>query len=137
MQGYRSWRLETQGCALGYLSAALRAALRSRDYDVRFVYGQGGYNGNHGGAILPDSLRWLWRDHADAIEARRNPLLHLLPTFYVSESEKIAPDSVIIDCWSNKFLKIFLFQDDSANATPIIKRNQVKFLSSWIIDFPK
>ena len=39
------------------------AALKFRDYDVNFVYGEGGHNGNHGGAILPDSLRWLWRDY--------------------------------------------------------------------------
>jgi len=40
------------------------AALKFRDYDVNFVYGEGAHNGNHGGAILPDSLRWLWRDYA-------------------------------------------------------------------------
>jgi enterochelin esterase-like enzyme len=41
----------------------LFAALKFRDYDVNFEYGEGGHNGNHGGAILPDSLRWLWRDY--------------------------------------------------------------------------
>ena len=30
-------------------------------YDYKFVYGHGKHSGNHGGAILPDSLRWLWR----------------------------------------------------------------------------
>ncbi len=39
------------------------AALVFREYDVEFVYGEGAHNGNHGGAILPDSLRWLWRDY--------------------------------------------------------------------------
>ena len=39
------------------------AALKFRGYDVNFVYGEGAHNGNHGGAILPDSLRWLWRDY--------------------------------------------------------------------------
>ena len=38
------------------------AALTFRGYDVEFVYGQGEHDGNHGGAIFPDSLRWLWRD---------------------------------------------------------------------------
>jgi enterochelin esterase-like enzyme len=37
------------------------AALRYRGYDHRFVGGSGGHNGEHAGAILPDSLRWLWR----------------------------------------------------------------------------
>jgi enterochelin esterase-like enzyme len=39
------------------------AALKFRDYDVNFVYGEGGHNDNHGGAIMPESLRWLWRDY--------------------------------------------------------------------------
>ncbi|MCH8923115.1 MAG: hypothetical protein IIA67_08215 [Planctomycetes bacterium] len=28
-----------------------------------FINIRGGHNGRHGGAILPDSLRWLWRDY--------------------------------------------------------------------------
>jgi len=39
------------------------AALKFRKYDVKFVYGEGAHNGNHGGAIFPESLRWLWRDY--------------------------------------------------------------------------
>jgi enterochelin esterase family protein len=39
----------------------MAAALKFAKYDYRFVYGDGGHNGKHGGAILPDSLRWLWR----------------------------------------------------------------------------
>ena len=27
-----------------------------------FEYGDGAHNGKHGGAILPESLRWLWRE---------------------------------------------------------------------------
>jgi enterochelin esterase family protein len=38
-------------------------ALAFAKYDYKFVPGVGGHNGAHGGAILPDSLRWLWRDH--------------------------------------------------------------------------
>lgn len=45
---------------LGNLQMA--AALKFMGYDYRFVYGEGGHNGKHGGAVLPDSLRWLWRD---------------------------------------------------------------------------
>jgi enterochelin esterase family protein len=37
-------------------------ALQFSHYDYTFVFGDGGHNGKHGGAILPDSLRWLWRD---------------------------------------------------------------------------
>jgi enterochelin esterase family protein len=37
------------------------SALKYRGYDHTFVAGTGGHSGEHGGAILPDSLRWLWR----------------------------------------------------------------------------
>ena len=39
----------------------MAAALKFTKYDTKFVYGEGAHNGNHGGAIFPDSLRWLWR----------------------------------------------------------------------------
>lgn len=39
----------------------MAAALKFAQYDYKFEYGDGGHNGKHGGAILPDSLRWLWR----------------------------------------------------------------------------
>ena len=41
---------------------SMSAALKFAKYDFRYVEGDGGHNGKHGGAILPDSLRWLWRD---------------------------------------------------------------------------
>ncbi len=41
----------------------MAAALRFAEYDVRFDFGVGGHNNRHGGATLPDALRWLWRDH--------------------------------------------------------------------------
>ena len=43
----------------------MAAALKFAGYDYRFEFGDGGHNGKHGGAILPESLRWLWHDHAD------------------------------------------------------------------------
>jgi enterochelin esterase family protein len=41
----------------------MAAALKFKGYDHRFELGDGGHTHKHGGAILPDSLRWLWRDH--------------------------------------------------------------------------
>jgi enterochelin esterase family protein len=29
---------------------------------MKFVYGSGRHSGKHGGAIMPESLRWLWRE---------------------------------------------------------------------------
>jgi len=40
----------------------LASALEFAGYDHTFVTGTEGHNGTHGSAILPDALRWLWRD---------------------------------------------------------------------------
>lgn len=40
----------------------MAAALKFAGYDHKFVFGEGAPNGIHGGAILPDALRWLWGD---------------------------------------------------------------------------
>jgi enterochelin esterase family protein len=39
----------------------MASALAFMGYDYRFVLGTGSHSGQHGGAILPDTLRWLWR----------------------------------------------------------------------------
>ena len=39
------------------------AALKFRGYDVKFALGEGSHNGDHGEAILPDPLRWPWRNY--------------------------------------------------------------------------
>jgi enterochelin esterase family protein len=39
----------------------MAAALKFRGYDYRFEYGDGAHTHKHGGALLPDALRWLWR----------------------------------------------------------------------------
>ena len=38
----------------------MAAALKFAGYDYKFVMGTEGHNGKHGGAIMPESLRWLW-----------------------------------------------------------------------------
>jgi enterochelin esterase-like enzyme len=43
----------------------MAAALKFAKYDYRFEYGVGAHTHHHGGAILPDTLRWLWRDIRD------------------------------------------------------------------------
>ena len=41
----------------------MAAALAYREYDYQFVFGEGRHTLKHGGAIFPDTLRWLWRDY--------------------------------------------------------------------------
>ena len=38
------------------------AALKFAGYDYRFVFGNATHSGKHGAAILPQALRWLWRE---------------------------------------------------------------------------
>jgi enterochelin esterase family protein len=44
-------------------SEAMVAALQEKGYDMTFVYGEGTHADDHTGSILPDILRWLWRDY--------------------------------------------------------------------------
>ncbi|MBZ0301486.1 MAG: esterase family protein [Anaerolineae bacterium] len=53
---FGSWPIANQDMA---------AALAYRDYDFQFVLGEGYHTLKHGGAIFPETLRWLWRDHAE------------------------------------------------------------------------
>jgi enterochelin esterase family protein len=51
-----SWPLANQ---------TLAKSLQFAGYDYRFEFGQGFHSNRHGRAILPDTLRWLWRDYPD------------------------------------------------------------------------
>jgi enterochelin esterase family protein len=46
----------------------LAKSLAFAGYDYRFDYGQGFHSTAHGRAILPDSLRWLWRDWKETLK---------------------------------------------------------------------
>lgn len=49
----------------------MAAALNFAGYDHRVVFGDDGHSGRHGGAILPDTLRWIWRDWAQTLNPPR------------------------------------------------------------------
>jgi len=51
----RDWHLQNK---------AMVAAFEEKGYDMKYVFGSGGHSDNHGGALLPDMLRWIWRDYA-------------------------------------------------------------------------
>jgi predicted alpha/beta superfamily hydrolase len=40
----------------------MESALEFMEYDYKFVGGEGRHTGLHGGTLLPETLRWLWRD---------------------------------------------------------------------------
>jgi len=61
------------------------SALDFAGYEVDHAWGDGGHNGKHGGAILPDALRWLWRDYPSTI--RNGPSKQFLATILIPGEE--------------------------------------------------
>ena len=45
------------------------SSLNFAGYDVKHEWGKGGHNGKQGTAIMPDALKWLWRDYPEPIKA--------------------------------------------------------------------
>ena len=57
------------------------AALRFARNNVQFVVGTQGHSGQQGASILPDALRWLWRDYPAPIRAATatpQPIMNIL-----------------------------------------------------------
>jgi sugar lactone lactonase YvrE/enterochelin esterase-like enzyme len=48
---------------------AMERALTFAGYEVTHVWGDGGHNGKHAGAIFPDAIRWLWKDWPKPVAA--------------------------------------------------------------------
>lgn len=57
-------------------------ALQFAGYDYKYVLGDEGHNARHGGAILPEALRWLWRDYPKPVQSfvtpSHQPLMQIL-----------------------------------------------------------
>jgi enterochelin esterase-like enzyme len=53
-----------------YQNVRLVDALTKKGYDVNYVWGIGLHGQKQGGAILPDMMRWLWRDHPVSVDVR-------------------------------------------------------------------
>ena len=47
-----------------YQNVRLMQALTEKGYDVNYAWGIGKHGQKQGGAIMPEMMRWLWRDHA-------------------------------------------------------------------------
>jgi gluconolactonase len=57
---------------------SMERALQFSGYDVKHVWGEGAHNGQHGTAVFPEAMRWLWRDYPKPIVAgvTKNPFLN-------------------------------------------------------------
>lgn len=45
------------------------SALEFSGYEINHAWGDGGHDGKQGGAVMPDALRWLWKDWTHAPKA--------------------------------------------------------------------
>jgi predicted esterase len=45
-------------------------ALQAAGYDVKYVLGEDGHSGRQGAAMMPDVLRWLWRDYPSPVDVK-------------------------------------------------------------------
>lgn len=53
-------------------------ALIFAGYELNYVWGEGGHNGQHGTAIFPQAMRWLWKDYPKPVGkgTSKNPFLN-------------------------------------------------------------
>ena len=51
-----------------FQNVRLMQALTEKGYDVNYTWGIGRHGQKQGGAILPDMMRWLWRDHPVSVD---------------------------------------------------------------------
>ena len=49
----------------------MAAALTFAGYENHFVFGEGSHSWKHGGAIFPETMRWLWNDDDGASDDTR------------------------------------------------------------------
>lgn len=53
-----------------YQNVRLKDALTEKDYEVNYTWGIGRHGQKQGGAILPEMMRWLWRDQPVSVDAK-------------------------------------------------------------------
>ncbi len=64
------------------------SALEYAGYETNFVIGTEGHNSKHGGAILPDALRWLWKDYPKPVgHVSNNTERHFITEILDPESD--------------------------------------------------
>jgi enterochelin esterase family protein len=55
-----------------YQNVRLMEALTSKGYEVNYSWGMNRHGQAMGGAIMPEMMRWLWRDHPVSTDPRNN-----------------------------------------------------------------
>ncbi|APW58887.1 alpha/beta hydrolase [Paludisphaera borealis] len=66
-------------------------ALTEKKYDVNFTWGIGTHSNKQGGAIMPEMLRWLWRDYPRTDDAKDDSNRTLLVPAAAAKAPAPAP----------------------------------------------
>jgi sugar lactone lactonase YvrE/enterochelin esterase-like enzyme len=64
-----------------FANQAMLSALEFAGYEVNHVWGDGAHNSKHGASVLPEALRWLWKDWSRPIKvgaASKQPVLEVV-----------------------------------------------------------
>lgn len=105
---------------------AMYEALQFAGYDVKFEFGEAGHEATHGRAVMPDALRWLWRDYPEPITVTSLPFYYGKPgsedrghVFSIINGEETweqvgANYGVVSSIANDKDGNVF-FNDDSGN----------------------
>ena len=70
-----------------YSNYELGLALRDANYDYKLVIGTEAHNSKHGSAILPEALRWLWRDYPKPVAKPAHGSRHYISNNIVLDSD--------------------------------------------------
>ncbi|MDB5297999.1 MAG: SMP-30/Gluconolaconase/LRE-like region-containing protein [Phycisphaerales bacterium] len=63
------------------------AALRYAGYEFQWVPGDGGHNGKHGGSVLPDAIRYVWKDYPAPVAK---------PTFAAAKDQRNVGGEILV-----------------------------------------
>ena len=76
-----------------YQNVRMMKALTAKGYDVNYAWGMNKHGQKMGGAILPDMMRWLWRDHAFSDDPNNTEERSFSVPKHSAEKESSAPRS--------------------------------------------
>ena len=95
-----------------HANQAMLSALQYSGYDVNHVWGEGGHNGKHSAAIMPDALRWIWGGYPEPLrigkakERRMDLVIDDEPWQLVSSGHKFTEGPAVNDAGELYFTDI-------------------------------
>ncbi|MBX3420238.1 MAG: esterase family protein [Pirellulaceae bacterium] len=95
---------------------SMLSALQWAGYDVHHSWGDGGHDSKHAKQIMPDALRWLWRDFPQPIAVAPNAAQPLLTDIMIPGStwQQVSTSHESIDTVTCNAVGVVYFSDSRA-----------------------